>query len=195
MAVARPHPGIGVTLVTGFDMLNLARGEADIALRNQRPQHNTLVARRLADGAMAFYASANYLEKRGLPEPGFAGHAVILPIEKAMALPLFGDAANVSRYADVVLRLTDIVTGIAAAKAGLGLALLPCAATIGHPELIPVPPGIVSRPETYLLTHKDLRDQARVRVVLEFLVDCFKRHEAAIAGRDIGNRVWSQDLS
>ncbi len=181
------HPDLCLTLLTGLDMRNLARGEADVAWRNRRPEQNTLVARRIADGAMAFYASHAYLEKRGMPSPGFAGHDAVLPVAEAMQSPLFGTASDVSRDANVIIRLTDIATAVAAARAGLGLALLPCAAVIGLSDLVVVPPGVVSRPEAYLVTHAELRDQARIRAVMDFLLECSRRHEAVISGHGIAS--------
>lgn len=57
-------------------MFNLAKREADIAVRSVRPDNPDLVARRLARWPMALFASNAYIEQHGEPAAGsaFAGH-------------------------------------------------------------------------------------------------------------------------
>lgn len=185
------HPEIAVSILTGFEMLNLARGAADIALRNRLPVQNTLVARRLVDGALAFFASPDYLASRGGTEAGFAGHDLILPDEEAMRLPIFGGAEEISAAGRVVLRVSDTATALAAANAGLGVALLPCGALPISSTLEPVWPGIVAHTQSWLVTHRDLRRQTRVRVVMDFLARLHRAHAATIGGAAIAARFAS----
>ena len=52
------HPGLDVALVGSNDNLNVARREADIAIRLARPETGDFVIRKLADVGFAVYASA-----------------------------------------------------------------------------------------------------------------------------------------
>jgi DNA-binding transcriptional LysR family regulator len=184
------HPDLTLTIITGYAMVNLAQGGADIAIRNQRPDHNTLVARRLIPGGIAFFASRAYLADRGAPGgEGFTGHDVIVPEPAALSLPLFGNAAALASQGRAILRVSESATALAAAKAGLGLALLPCAATLGETELLPVRPGLVARPEGFLVTHRDLRRQGRVRAVADFLGRLIAENAARLSGKDIAERL------
>jgi DNA-binding transcriptional LysR family regulator len=74
------HPEVRVLLDTSTRMLNLAKREADIAVRSVRPDNPDLVARRLARWPMALFASNAYLEQHGKPTAGsaFAGHDLVL---------------------------------------------------------------------------------------------------------------------
>ena len=74
------HPEVRVLLDTSTRMLNLAKREADIAVRSVRPDNPDLIARRLARWPMALFASKAYLERHGKPAPGsaFAGHDLVV---------------------------------------------------------------------------------------------------------------------
>lgn len=100
-------------------MANLARGEADIALRNRLPDHNSLVVRRLGTAGLAFFASRTWIARNGVPAGGLAGCDVILPAESAMRLPMFAKAAGVAEHSHLVLRTGDMPTSMAAAVADL----------------------------------------------------------------------------
>lgn len=56
---------------------DLLRREADIAIRHARPEQPNLIARRLRDETLRFYASHAYVEANGKPEAGGLGHALI----------------------------------------------------------------------------------------------------------------------
>src|SRR6266851_5549803 len=61
------HPQIRVDLVTGTGRLDVARREADVALRYARPESGDLVARRAGMVAFGVYASKTYLAAHGRP--------------------------------------------------------------------------------------------------------------------------------
>jgi DNA-binding transcriptional LysR family regulator len=60
----------------------------------------------------------------------------------------------------------------AACKAGLGLAILPCLMADPDPDLIRLlPPEKVVSVELWLVVHRDLVRTARIRAVIDFLVE------------------------
>jgi len=64
----------------------------------------------------------------------------------------------------------------AACKAGLGAAILPCAAADSGPDLVKlVPADRVRSVPLWLLAHHDLLRTARVRAVMDFLADVAPR--------------------
>src|SRR5207248_1396881 len=73
----------------------------------------------------------------------------------------------------------------AAARAGAGIAYLPTIAAFGEPDLVPLAPGIIGKPEIFLITHRDLRRRARVRVAFDFIVRLCTEQAAALAGRAV----------
>ncbi|SMX43247.1 LysR family transcriptional regulator [Octadecabacter ascidiaceicola] len=61
-------PGLSIEIVATNDISDLMRREADIAIRNVRPEQPDLVARLVRHGRGRFYAATNYLNKRGRPK-------------------------------------------------------------------------------------------------------------------------------
>src|SRR5215475_900041 len=75
----RAHPGLRVDLVASARWANLARGEADIALRPAAFQQQAVFQREVARVGYGLYAGRDYLRTRGRPD--FArrcpGHALV----------------------------------------------------------------------------------------------------------------------
>lgn len=63
----RRWPGIELELIATNQSSDLARREADIAIRHYRPTQPGLVARRVRDGTARFYAAPATLERLGHP--------------------------------------------------------------------------------------------------------------------------------
>jgi DNA-binding transcriptional LysR family regulator len=83
-----------------------------------------------------------------------------------------------------VLRCNSWLSQLAAARAGVGLAALPCFLADPTPELIRVlPPEPALAGELWLLTHPDLRRTARVRAFMESLARGLRRERALLEGR------------
>ncbi len=81
------YPGVRVELITDDRRLDVARGEADVALRaGSRPEGGGIVAQRLPDAGWTAYCSRSYAEEHGIPADAdaFAGHFVAL-VEGPMA--------------------------------------------------------------------------------------------------------------
>lgn len=182
--LALRHPGIEVEIATDVAPVNLSRREADVALRLVRPTQGNLLARRIGEVGYALYASPGYLAAQGMPAPGaFAGHRLIdWPVghdRMAQAAWLREIAAG----AAVVLRSTSGVSRMAAATAGLGVALLPClmvgpAAGLRRIDLLPSPPSM----ELWVASHGDLAHLPRVRAVLDHLTGLAAREAHRLAG-------------
>src|SRR5690606_33448562 len=68
--VQAAHPGIRVLLSTSTRVTNLTRREADLAVRNVRPDNPDLIHRHLARREMGLYASTSYVQANGEPRPG-----------------------------------------------------------------------------------------------------------------------------
>lgn len=167
-AFRREWPGIEVELLVSDMRLDLTRREADIALRLGNPLQETLVGRRIgrlgfgvygardrfADGIDGALAAQDWI--------GFAsGHA---PLRQALKdwLPDLRPQ----------FRTNSISTAAAAARAGVGLAALPCAVADPDPQLVCIAPfpddfGL----DLWLLTHEDLRHTARIRAFIDFMTD------------------------
>ena len=73
------YPSLRVDLLIADEYLDLAKGEADIALRAGESKDSSLISRKLADTPWAIYASRSYVGRHGRAEAAadLNRHAVI----------------------------------------------------------------------------------------------------------------------
>ena len=83
----------------------------------------------------------------------------------------------------VVARGNSFVTTQHLAANGLGLAILPCFLGDADPRLSRVAPPIKSlQTQLWVLTHRDLRNSARVRALSDHLARALRRQRPALEG-------------
>ena len=165
------HPGIRLDLVIDNRRLDLARREADVALRATRPLEPTLFGRKVADMLWSVYGSDAYLARHQPPVTlaDLAKHDFIGWDEGADVNPAAWLAAAIPENA-VVYRSSSLVNQCSAARVGIGLAALPCYLADAEPglrRLLPPIPALTR--ELWLITHEDLRHTARVRAFFEHI--------------------------
>ncbi|RKP48487.1 LysR family transcriptional regulator [Trinickia fusca] len=173
------HPDVRVLLSTSTQTLNLAKREADIAVRTIKPENPDLIARRLARWPMGLFASKGYLKKRGEPNPGtaFAGHDIVLyhsymPGSGNRAPTLAGEPIHAGRIVSAVNSNLMLRSQI---KAGLGLGEIPV--LLGERDgLVRVWPERTRAElyEVWLVTHQDLRHTTRIRAMIDEIVQAFE---------------------
>lgn len=174
----RKHPDVSVMLDTTSQILNLAKREADIAIRTVKPRNPDLLARRLARWEVGLYASPDYMRRHGEPVPGerFAGHDLVVyqpHFVKARVPDFLGEPLMGGR---IVARLNTNLTLRAALRAGLGISVLPV--PMGERDgLVRIWPDRSNDApyEIWLVTHQDLRHTARIRVTIDEIVHAFDR--------------------
>ncbi|QHA86057.1 LysR family transcriptional regulator [Serratia rhizosphaerae] len=167
------YPGITLELITGVNTVSVVRNDADIALRLVRPEQNTLKIRKAGTVASAVYGAEAYVREHPAPVDNPTADRSFITWDRSFShLPAarwlnehFPDRAS-------SLALTSLVTQIAAVKAGLGLAVLPCFIAAQNNELVEViPTQQVFSEELWLVSHTDLVASSRIRVVADFLME------------------------
>jgi DNA-binding transcriptional LysR family regulator len=187
-AFRQVHPGIVVELVIDNRVLSLSRREADIALRPVRPREGDLWGRKLADVAWMLYASPAVLKAMGGPlsrAKDAARHPLIGWEEHIAGIMAADWLARAAPAAAFVYRTSSLVNQLVAAKAGIGVALLPCYLGDGHAELAraladPIPD---LAGELWIVTHADLKDTARVRAFFDIVGEGLTRERGVFEGR------------
>jgi DNA-binding transcriptional LysR family regulator len=178
------HPDIELELVVSNGISDLARREADVALRTSvAPPADSLVGRRLGQVASSIYGSIELLERHGWTDdlaayPWIGFHASMGGGPAARWL------ADHLPDARIAMRVEAMLVAHHAVRAGVGLATLPCVLGDDDPELRrAVPDLLVPAGEIWVLTHRDLRATARVRAFVEFVRDSILGRRELIAGR------------
>ena len=172
----RQHPDISIRLHAATTMLNLNNREADIAVRTIKPENPDLVTRRLASWPMGLFASAEYLQRLGEPEPdtAFAGHDLVLyhPFQgEQKTMALVGESISRGR---IVSRVNSSLMLRTAIAAGLGLGEIPLYMGAADGLIRVWPDRQRQTPyEVWLVTHQDLRHTARIRAVISQISDAF----------------------
>ncbi|HYG90105.1 MAG TPA: LysR family transcriptional regulator [Azospirillum sp.] len=174
----RSFPEIVLEVVVTNSFLTLTKRDADVAIRPAADAPETLVGRRVALIATAFYGGTGTSE---FGDP--AARDWVGPDE---SLAHLGFArwlrANVPPER-VVYRSNSLLGLTAAVRAGVGVAALPCFLADPEPGLRRIGP-VVPEMATglWLLTHPDLRRVARVRVFLDVMAEEIGRRRASFAG-------------
>jgi DNA-binding transcriptional LysR family regulator len=164
------HPGIRIKLIGEKRTASLNRREADVALRLSRPREPGLIARKIGNFGFGLYGAPLYLKET--PRHAFAFIAYDDSMDDA---PQQKWLQTMAAGHEIVLRTNDLENQAAAARTGVGLAVLPN--FLGDPDkglkrhdVTPAPPNR----DIWLLVHRDLRQVPPVRAVMEFLTDCIK---------------------
>jgi DNA-binding transcriptional LysR family regulator len=165
----RDHPGVVVELIGGNRPVDIARGEADIALRLVPLQEAALKARCVARLGFGLYSSPSYLKERGTPraEADLDGHDVLVPGGELSQLPEAKWLAS-QPGVRIAFRSTSMPAIHAACAAGHGLAVL----TRPWGELTPAltqvfPIEELPRRPLWLVVQPDVAKRPEVRVVVE----------------------------
>lgn len=165
-------PEVRIELRVSNQAHDLRQREADIALRAFRPREPEFIARRLRDREAYLYASVGYLQKLGLPTTRKTlSDATFIGFDDTDTYPN-GLAALGLKLSDSSFPLLsqNQSTQWALVKAGVGIGIM-------TPEVGDHEPGVVRilselppiAIPMWLVTHRELRTNRRVRTVANFL--------------------------
>ncbi|HET8904920.1 MAG TPA: LysR family transcriptional regulator [Saccharospirillum sp.] len=169
----RDYPDIRVELLVSNLEVNMNSRQADIAVRVTEAPPEHLIGRQVRSIGWSVYGSQAYQQEYGFPAniSALRDHRLIGASSGMQHLPAFVWAERTLTDC-VVARSDDLVAMAALAQSGHGLALLPDDQQ--RPELIalfPLPAGKTSN--LWLLTHPDLRQVERIRLVMRHLAEAF----------------------
>lgn len=167
-------PGISIDVVATDDRSDLIRREADIAIRNVRPDHPELVAKKVCDMHGFMYAATTYLDRVGRP----------MTLERLAQC----DFIAWDRDLQVRERLTELGLSLRAeqfpfvceshlvqwemVKQGLGVGVMADVIGDAEPAVERALQGLpaISFP-VWLVSHRELHTSKRVRTVFDLLVE------------------------
>lgn len=167
------HPEIVLEVAISNQLFNLSQRDADVAVRPSPTPPEHLVGRRVGTIAQAVYARADGTADAWVGPDRHLGYA-------ALDAWMAGQGANERcRY-----RVDTMFGMLAAARDGLGRAVLPCYLADAEPALVrlgkPIPELAT---DLWLLTHPDLRRVARIRAFMTYVAEALSACQPRLAGR------------
>lgn len=178
------YPDLTIEFVTDISTVNLHRRDADLALRMVKPERGNVTLQRLGTLGYGLYGTPELIAARlnsadvgNYDEDAFIGWS-----EGQSHLPSAQWVNRILQSRAPAVTTTSLSAQLAAAKAGLGLAVLPhflardAGLTCIHNDL-----GIDQT--IYLVTQFDLSRVARIKVVADFLRNTVQAHKDRLSGR------------
>ncbi len=182
------EPLIQIEIVASDASQNLLRRDADIALRMFDPTQNALIARKLGDTPLGLYAAQSYIARKGRPQAmrDILDHDVI-GFDRADDI-LKGYAARgfpVTRN-QFPVRTDDQMVCWHLLLAGAGIGFAQCLLADAQPELERIDIGMnLPALPVWLVMHEEVRSNARIRRVADFLTVSLKQKLNTAAHKNI----------
>jgi DNA-binding transcriptional LysR family regulator len=169
----RQHGGIIIELMMSNIVDDLSRREADIAVRMAPPTQSALVAKKVGEVQLGFYATPDYLERCGRPGSiaELKDHTVIGFDGPARSIrDLAGINVPVSRETFDFRSDSDLAQ-LAVMRAGYGIGV--CQPTIArrHGLVRVMPNVVVFNLGVWIVMHENLRASRRMRLMFDHLVE------------------------
>jgi molybdate transport repressor ModE-like protein len=172
-------PGMEVELYSSYAIANLSKREADIAIRNRRPEEGRLVMRSLPQYSYAIFGARNYVAAH--PEAATEARYescrwIGFDDTRGRSDSFEWLRGRIGRVPEI--RCSNAATILNALLVGAGLAVLPCFIAAEEPSLVQLTAPIedLDREPMWLVVHEDMRNRPRVRLVADRLAALFQRH-------------------
>jgi DNA-binding transcriptional LysR family regulator len=168
------HPNLRVEFVMSDQYVDLARGDADVALRSGDTDDDVLVGRKIADSLWSAYASKAYIERNGRPHSiaDLSQHATV-----AFDGPMASNRAaiwlqTVARDTPVAARVTSVLGLVSVAKSGVAVVPMPIALGDAESELVRLFEVVPELTRSWrILAHPDRRRTPAVAAFFDFIAE------------------------
>lgn len=159
------EPDLRIVLRASAGVASLARGEADIAVRLVPPDQPGLIARRVTQVVLGLYATPVHRERPTGDWRFIAYDDTLAHVPHSRWFETYIDGRPVA------LRSSDVYVQMAAARAGIGVAMLPTLIAEPCRDLVLVDEAAPQPRDAWLVVHPDLRKSRAVRAVLDALAE------------------------
>jgi DNA-binding transcriptional LysR family regulator len=167
------HPNVTVLVDVRQSFVDLAKHEADVALRfGVKPSDGDVVVRRVVFADIGLFASRSYLKKHGKPKTpeDLYDHALVRAAEEHLRLPMERILDRFGNPANVAFRASSFYVRVGAIRAGVGIGFVPLFHAARDPSLIRLDLPFPETPrgaDLLLIVHVDMRKNARVRAFVD----------------------------
>jgi DNA-binding transcriptional LysR family regulator len=179
----RTFPDIELEVLTDNDVTNLSHRQVDLTLRPENKPQATLEGERIAAIESAVYGSTRYCRRhRNLDIENHPEDCLwIIPDETFSHIATGRWYRKQLKNAQSFIRCNSLQSMYSLAKAGAGLAVLPCYLGESAKELRRLSDPLDGESvDLWLHVNQDTQQMARVRIVMEFLLERLKGLESTI---------------
>jgi len=168
----REHPDVDVELVVNSRQFRLSHQEAHLSLDLSLPTSGRLLARKMTDYNLHFFAAPDYLARYGSPTrlQDLRSHRLVGYITEMLFSTELRYLEALGITAPVGFASSSMIAQREAIRAGAGLGILPRFMALDDPELVPIlTDKYVLKRTVWILSHQSTEDLSRVRFVSEYL--------------------------
>ena len=169
----RAYPALRFELALSDAPEDILRRDADVAVRMMKPTQSSLIARRVGSVPLGLYAKASWIDAHGPPPADAAAllatRALIGQDRRTEHLRALAARGVYASRDHVGFASDSALAQLGAVRAGLGIGVVQVPMARREPSLIRILPEVEFALEMWLVTHPDLRNAARIRVVMEAL--------------------------
>jgi DNA-binding transcriptional LysR family regulator len=180
------YPALHLEFSMSDKLVDLAKGDADVAIRAAVSPDPSLIGRKIADSFWAVYASRAYIDRHGRPEreEDINRHTVVRFNGEMSDHNSARWLSSVAPDARVAAFAASLPTKLLAVKSGIGLAPLPMIIGENEDGLVrlfgPIPDLTA---QFYLMMHEDLKKTPRIRAFFDFVIGEVKAVRVLLDGR------------
>ncbi len=173
--VAERYPKLAIELSSAVQIVDLAKGDADIAIRFLQPTNIDLIARKALEWEMGVYASRAYAGKHGLPKTydALRQHRLVQYNESMLRMPWFSWIEAFAKPGAHATRVESPQVAHALIGAGAGIGVIACATGDASSDLVRVFPDPVACAFGWVVYHESARNSARIRATVDLLLEFF----------------------
>ncbi len=167
------HPRLEPQILVGTRQRDLMRGEAELAVQAPRPRQHGVVVTRIGHVRLVLFGSRDHLPGRGFrvhDAASLRGQPLLIYVPALTLLQHAKWFRPLLRSAAVALETNSTHALLAAARAGLGIAVLPRFVARGCPDLAAVSEPVAEH-DVWVSIHPEFRRDPRIRATTDFLKD------------------------
>ncbi len=176
-------PWIDLSVAATSRVLSLPQREADVALRNSRPDQGDFVVRRAGELGSTIYASRAYAKRHRIPatHEEWGRHRLVGYVDRITYVPGLRWLDDLVGSVPGIMRTDDAKALREAIKAGVGIGVIP--SVLGDRD-----PGLaryadeVHRETIWLASPAEIAGTRAVKLVMAFVAGLFREHAAALRG-------------
>ena len=184
--IADAHAGLYVDLMSAITSVDLAKGDADIAVRTAAPKDPGLVVAYNFTWGRCLYGSKTYFKKHGRPKTpeDLRNHTLVRIGPNNSRVTSWAWLDQFDDPSRPAVRVENTDSARLMIEQGAGIGPLFCAIGESSTTLERVFPEPLDQTESWVVYHESARGSHRVRVVLDALVAFLHQKRSLLTGLD-----------